>query len=138
VLRGNVVFFDYLRQFVVDIHVLRIFNTYGYRLHPRDGRVVSNFIVQALFNGPITHYEDGKKSRSFCYVDDLVDGLVKMMGKSTEIGPINMGNPVEFTKSELSDTDLRLTGAESRIKYHPLPQGDPIRRQPDICKARKH
>lgn len=134
---AETLFFDYHRQFDVDIRVVRIFNTYGPRMHPRDGRVVSNFIVQALFDEPITLYGDGMQSRSFCYVDDLVDGLVSMMGQTTEIGPLNMGNPVEFTIRELAEMVLRLTDSKSRIDYLPLPQDDPVRRQPDISKARK-
>lgn len=134
---AETLFFDYHRQFSVDIRVVRIFNTYGPRMHPRDGRVVSNFIVQALFDEPITLYGDGMQSRSFCYVDDLVDGLVNMMGQTTEIGPLNMGNPVEFSIRELAEIVLRLTGSKSRIDYLPLPQDDPVRRQPDISKTRK-
>jgi UDP-glucuronate decarboxylase len=132
---AETLFFDYHRQFNVDIRVVRIFNTYGPRMHPRDGRVISNFIVQALFDEPITLYGDGSQSRSFCYVDDLVDGLVRMMDQDSEIGPVNMGNPVEFTIRELAEMVLRLTDSNSHIEYRPLPQDDPVRRQPDISKV---
>ncbi len=132
---AETLFFDYHRQFNVDIRVVRIFNTYGPRMHPSDGRVISNFIVQALFDEPITLYGDGSQSRSFCYVDDLVDGLVRMMDQNSEIGPVNMGNPVEFTIRELAEMVLRLTDSKSRIEYRPLPQDDPVRRQPDISKV---
>ncbi|MDO8176895.1 MAG: SDR family oxidoreductase [Undibacterium sp.] len=134
---AETLFFDYHRQFGVDIRVVRIFNTYGPRMHPRDGRVVSNFIVQALFNEPITLYGSGNQSRSFCYVDDLVEGLVRMMKQDAETGPFNMGNPVEFTIRELAEMVLRLTDSKSQIEYRPLPQDDPVRRQPDISKARE-
>ncbi len=134
---AETLFFDYHRQFGVDIRVVRIFNTYGPRMHPRDGRVVSNFIVQALFNEPITLYGRGNQSRSFCYVDDLVEGLVRMMKQDAETGPFNMGNPVEFTIRELAEMVLRLTDSKSQIEYRPLPQDDPVRRQPDISKARE-
>jgi UDP-glucuronate decarboxylase len=133
---AETLFFDYHRQYDVDIRVVRIFNTYGPRMHPRDGRVVSNFIVQALFNEPITLYGNGDQSRSFCYVDDLVEGLIRMMDQQTEIGPFNLGNPVEFTIRELAEMVLRLTNSKSRLEYRPLPQDDPVRRQPDISKAR--
>ncbi len=132
---AETLFFDYHRQHGVDIRVVRIFNTYGPRMHPRDGRVVSNFIIQALSGEPITLYGDGNQSRSFCYVDDLVEGLLRMMSQGTEIGPINMGNPTEFTIRELAETVLRLTGSKSRIEFRPLPQDDPVRRRPDITKA---
>jgi UDP-glucuronate decarboxylase len=134
---AETLFFDYHRQHDVDIRVVRIFNTYGPRMHPRDGRVVSNFIVQALAGEPLTLYGDGNQSRSFCYVDDLVEGLMRMMNQGTETGPINMGNPTEFTVRELADIVLRLTGSKSRIEHRPLPQDDPVRRQPDITKARQ-
>ena len=134
---AETLFFDYHRQHGLDIRVVRIFNTYGPRMHPRDGRVVSNFIIQALSGEPITLYGDGNQSRSFCYVDDLVEGLLRMMNQDTEIGPVNMGNPSEFTIRELAETVLRLTGSKSRIEYRPLPQDDPVRRQPDITKARQ-
>jgi UDP-glucuronate decarboxylase len=134
---AETLFFDYHRQFNLDIRVVRIFNTYGPRMHPRDGRVVSNFIVQALNGEPITLYGDGSQTRSFCYVDDLVDGLLGMMNQDKEIGPLNMGNPVEFTIRELAELILRLTGSNSRIEFRPLPQDDPTQRQPDIRLARK-
>jgi len=134
---AETLFFDYHRQNGVDIRVVRIFNTYGPRMHPRDGRVVSNFIVQALTGEPITLYGDGGQSRSFCYVDDLVDGLVGMMDQDREVGPVNLGNPVEFTIRQLAETVLRLTDSKSRIEFHPLPQDDPTQRQPDITKARQ-
>ncbi|PIQ13096.1 MAG: NAD-dependent dehydratase [Hydrogenophilales bacterium CG_4_9_14_3_um_filter_59_35] len=134
---AETLFFDYHRQNGVDIRVVRIFNTYGPRMHPRDGRVVSNFIVQALTGEPITLYGDGGQSRSFCYVDDLVDGLVGMMNQDREVGPVNLGNPVEFTIRQLAETVLRLTDSKSRIEFHPLPQDDPTQRQPDITKARQ-
>lgn len=134
---AETLFFDYHRQHQVDIRVVRIFNTYGPRMHPRDGRVVSNFIVQALLGEPITLYGDGNQSRSFCYVDDLVDGLIRMMDQDSEIGPLNMGNPCEFTIRELAEMVLRLTDSKSRIEYRPLPQDDPVRRRPDITKAKR-
>ena len=129
--------FDYHRQNGVDIRVVRIFNTYGPRMHPRDGRVVSNFIVQALAGEPITLYGDGSQTRSFCYVDDLVDGLLAMMKQDQEIGPLNLGNPTEFTIRELAEMVLRLTGSKSGIVFRPLPEDDPLQRQPDITLARK-
>ncbi len=128
--------FDYHRQHGVDIRVVRIFNTYGPRMHPRDGRVVSNFIVQALSGEPLTLYGDGSQTRSFCYVDDLVEGLLRMMEQDQAIGPVNLGNPVEFTIRELAETVLRLTGSKSRLECRPLPQDDPVQRQPDIALAR--
>lgn len=134
---AETLFFDYHRQHKVDIRVVRIFNTYGPRMHPRDGRVVSNFIVQALAGEPITLYGDGSQSRSFCYVDDLVEGLLRMMNHDTEIGPMNMGNPVEFTIRELAELVLRFTGSKSRIEFRPLPSDDPRQRQPDISRAKK-
>jgi UDP-glucuronate decarboxylase len=134
---AETLFFDYHRQFKLDIRVVRIFNTYGPRMHPRDGRVVSNFIVQALSGEPITLYGDGNQTRSFCYVDDLVDGMIRMMNQEQEIGPINLGNPVEFSITELAELVLRLTGSISKIEFRPLPQDDPTQRQPDIRLARK-
>ncbi|MFA7240652.1 MAG: UDP-glucuronic acid decarboxylase family protein [Sulfuricellaceae bacterium] len=134
---AETLFFDYHRQHKVDIRVVRIFNTYGPRMHPKDGRVVSNFIVQALAGEPLTLYGDGNQSRSFCYVDDLVEGLLRMMNHNTEIGPINMGNPAEFTIRELAELVLRFTGSKSRIEYRPLPSDDPRQRQPDISRAKK-
>ncbi|HQC80634.1 MAG TPA: SDR family oxidoreductase [Accumulibacter sp.] len=135
---AETLFFDYHRQFGVDIRVVRIFNTYGPRMHPRDGRVVSNFIVQALRGEPITLYGDGGQTRSFCYVDDLVDGLLAMMKQTAVVGPLNLGNPGEFTIRELAETVLRLTGSKSELVFLPLPPDDPVRRQPDIALARKH
>lgn len=134
---AETLFFDYHRQSGVDIRVVRIFNTYGPRMHPRDGRVVSNFIVQALTGEPITLYGNGNQTRSFCYVDDLVDGLLAMMAQDGETGPINLGNPVEFSIHELATTVLRLTDSKSELVFRPLPTDDPIRRQPDIAKAKK-
>lgn len=133
---AETLFFDYHRQDAVDIRVVRIFNTYGPRMHPNDGRVVSNFIVQALRGEPITLYGDGLQTRSFCYVDDLIDGMVKMMNQDHEIGPINIGNPGEFTMLELAEMVLRLTESKSTLTFMPLPQDDPMQRQPDITKAR--
>ena len=134
---AETLFFDYHRQNGVDIRVARIFNTYGPRMHPRDGRVVSNFIVQALSGEPITLYGDGNQTRSFCYVDDMVDGLLAMMNQGVEIGPLNLGNPTEFTIRHLAEMVLRLTGSKSKIVFHPLPQDDPVQRQPDITKAKQ-
>lgn len=133
---AETLFFDYHRQSAVDIRVVRIFNTYGPRMHPNDGRVVSNFIVQALRGEPITLYGDGQQTRSFCYVDDLIEGMVRMMNQTQEIGPMNLGNPAEFTIRELAELVLRLTESKSELVFHPLPADDPVRRQPDIAKAR--
>lgn len=128
--------FDYHRQWGVPIKVARIFNTYGPRMHPNDGRVVSNFIVQALRNEPLTLYGDGSQTRSFCYVDDLIDGLLKMMGTAPEVtGPINLGNPTECTVRELAEKIIQLTESKSTISYKPLPADDPVQRQPDISQA---
>lgn len=130
--------FDYHRQNAVAIKVVRIFNTYGPRMHPNDGRVVSNFIVQALRNDPITIYGDGKQTRSFCYVDDLVEGLVRMMDTGDDcVGPLNLGNPVECSVLELAQTIIRLTGSSSAIVFKELLQDDPLQRRPDISRARK-
>ena len=134
---AETLFFDYHRQSGVDIRVLRIFNTYGPRMHPRDGRVVSNFIVQALSGEDITLYGDGSQTRSFCYVDDLVDGMLAMMRQQDEIGPVNLGNPAEFTIRQLAEMVLRLTGSNSRLVFRPLPPDDPVQRQPEIGTARK-
>ncbi|HRF58021.1 MAG TPA: SDR family oxidoreductase, partial [Campylobacterales bacterium] len=134
---AETLFFDYHRQSKVDIRVVRIFNTYGPRMHPNDGRVVSNFIVQALQNKPITIYGDGSQTRSFCYVDDLIDGLVRMMRQEAHVGPVNLGNPSEFTMLELANTILRLTDSKSKIEFLALPQDDPTQRQPDITLAKK-
>lgn len=134
---AETLFFDYHRQTGVDIRVIRIFNTYGPRMHPNDGRVVSNFIVQALRGKPITLYGDGSQSRSFCYVSDLIEAMVRMMEQTDDVGPINVGNPNEFTVRELAETILRLTGSRSQLEFMPLPPDDPIMRQPDITRARK-
>ena len=135
---AETLFFDYWRQHRLRIKVARIFNTYGPRMHPHDGRVVSNFIIQALLGREITIYGDGSQTRSFCYVDDLVDGLIRLMHSADEvIGPINIGNPVEFSMLQLAQEVLNLTGSKSRIAHRPLPQDDPKQRQPDISKAQK-
>jgi UDP-glucuronate decarboxylase len=134
---AETLFFDYHRQHRLQIKVARIFNTYGPRMHPNDGRVVSNFIVQALRNKPLTVYGDGSQSRSFCYVDDLVAGLIRLMKSGDEIiGPVNLGNPVEFTMRELADKVVAITGSRSKIEFRPLPQDDPRQRQPNITRAR--
>jgi len=127
--------FDYHRQNDVDIRVVRIFNTYGPRMLENDGRVVSNFVVSALRGEDITVYGEGSQTRSFCYVDDLVSGLVAMMAQDSEVGPVNLGNPEEFTILRLAELVLELTGSSSRIVYRELPQDDPTRRRPDISKA---
>ncbi len=135
---AETLFFDYHRQHDINIKVARIFNTYGPRMHPNDGRVVSNFIVQALKNEPITLYGDGEQTRSFCYVDDLIDGFVKFMATPNEfLGPINLGNPVEFRMRELAEMVLKLTNSHSTICLKPLPSDDPKQRQPDISLARE-
>src|SRR5262245_40176691 len=135
---AETLFFDYLRQHKLRIKVARIFNTYGPRMHPNDGRVVSNFIIQALLGRDITIYGDGSQTRSFCYVDDLVDGLVRLMNSPDQVtGPINLGNPVEFSMLQLADQVLELTGSRSRIVHRPLPQDDPRQRQPNISKAQE-
>jgi len=135
---AETLFFDYYRQHRLPIKVARIFNTYGPRMHPNDGRVVSNFIVQALMNKDITVYGDGSQTRSFCYVDDLVDGLIRLMESDRDIvGPINLGNPSEFTIRQLAETVIDLTGSRSKIIHRPLPQDDPKQRQPDISKAQE-
>jgi len=134
---AETLFFDYHRQHRVAIKVARIFNTYGPRMHPNDGRVVSNFIVQALKNQPITLYGDGNQTRSFCFVNDLVEALVKLMGTEDEFtGPVNVGNPNEFTIAQLADHIIRLTGSKSLIVHKPLPSDDPAQRQPDISLAK--
>ena len=134
---AETLFFDYYRQHQLDIRVARIFNTYGPRMAAEDGRVVSNFIVQALRGEPITIYGDGSQTRSFCYVDDLVNGLVALMNNEAgEPGPVNLGNPGEFTMMELAETILELTGSASVIEYRELPEDDPRQRQPDISKAK--
>ena len=133
---AETLFFDYHRQHEMPVKVARIFNTYGPRMHPNDGRVVSNFIVQALQNRDITVYGDGSHTRSFCYVDDLVDGLMRLMGSPDEVtGPVNLGNPGEFTIRELAEEVIELTGSSSRIIHLPLPVDDPQQRRPDISKA---
>jgi UDP-glucuronate decarboxylase len=135
---AETLFFDYHRQHGLDIRVARIFNTYGPRMAADDGRVVSNFIVQALRGEPLTIYGDGSQTRSFCYVDDLVSGLIALMeNTSGEVGPMNLGNPGEFTMLELANKVLEHTGSHSPIEYLPLPQDDPKQRQPDISKAKK-
>lgn len=134
---AETLFFDYHRQHQVDIKVMRIFNTYGPRMHPNDGRVVSNFIVQALKGEPISVFGEGTQTRSFCYVDDLIDGMMRLMNSPEGItGPINIGNPVEFTMLELAETVLRLTASKSKLTFKPLPSDDPKQRQPNITKAR--
>ncbi|MFI5071844.1 MAG: UDP-glucuronic acid decarboxylase family protein [Terriglobales bacterium] len=135
---AETLFFDYWRQHKLRIKVARIFNTYGPRMHPNDGRVVSNFIIQALLGQDITIYGDGSQTRSFCYVDDLIDGLVRLMASADlVIGPINIGNPVEFSMRQLATTILDLTGSQSKIVHRPLPEDDPRQRQPDITKAQQ-
>ena len=135
---AETLFFDYWRQHRVRIKVVRIFNTYGPRMHPNDGRVVSNFVVQALRGDPITIYGDGSQTRAFCYVDDLVDGLIRMMGARDEvIGPINLGNPAEFTMRGLADLVIELTGSASKIECRPLPADDPRQRKPHIGEAER-
>ncbi|MBI4754972.1 MAG: SDR family oxidoreductase [Betaproteobacteria bacterium] len=135
---AETLFFDYRRQHALDIKVVRIFNTYGPRMALADGRVVSNFIVQALRGEPITLYGDGAQTRSFCFVSDLIDGLVRMMGCGDGFaGPVNLGNPGEFAVRELAEMVLRLTGSRSPLVFLPLPQDDPCRRQPDISLARR-
>lgn len=128
---------DYHREHNVDIRIIRIFNTYGPRMHPQDGRVVSNFIVQALANKPITIYGTGNQTRSFCYVDDLVSGMIAMMDQDDSIGPVNLGNPHEFSMKQLAEQILRLTKSSSELVYNPLPQDDPKQRQPDVTLAKK-
>jgi UDP-glucuronate decarboxylase len=128
--------FDYYRQHGLEIKVARIFNTYGPNMHPNDGRVISNFIVQALKGQEITIYGDGSQTRSFCYVDDLIDGVVRLMSSPREfVGPVNLGNPGEYTIRELAESVLRLTGSRSKLTFKPLPSDDPVRRCPDITLA---
>jgi UDP-glucuronate decarboxylase len=135
---AETLFFDYHRQHHVDIKVARIFNTYGPRMHPNDGRVVSNFIVQALKGDAITLYGDGSQTRSFCYVDDLIDGILALMSSDAAVtGPINVGNPGEFTIMDLAKKVIELTGSRSEIVFRPLPADDPVQRQPDIGYARR-
>ena len=136
---AETLFFDYHRQNNVDIKVVRIFNTYGPRMHPDDGRVVSNFIVQALNGETITIYGDGTQTRSFCYVDDLIDGMIRMMNSPKGFtGPVNLGNPSEYRIKDLAEMILRLTGSNATIAYQPLPKDDPQRRQPDISLAKEN
>jgi len=141
---AETLFFDYHRQHKLDIRVARIFNTYGPRMHPNDGRVVSNFIVQALKGEDITIYGEGQQSRSFCYVDDLVEGFLRFMelpgraGEPGYAGPINLGNPNEFTIRQLAEQVIQLTGSKSKMVFRPLPADDPLQRQPDISRAREH
>ena len=133
---AETLFFDYWRQHKLDIKVVRIFNTYGPRMHPNDGRVVSNFIVQALKGEPITIYGDGKQTRSFCYVDDLIEAMIRMMhSRQGFTGPVNVGNPGEFTMLELAEQVLKLSASKSRLEFKPLPSDDPRQRQPDIALA---
>ena len=134
---AETLFFDYRRQFGMPIKVVRIFNTYGPRMQPDDGRVVSNFIVQALHGEPITIYGDGSQTRSFCYVDDLIDGMLRLMDTPADVcGPVNIGNPDEFTMLELAQIILSLTGSPSPLTFKPLPGDDPHQRKPDITQAR--
>ncbi|MHB8405665.1 MAG: UDP-glucuronic acid decarboxylase family protein [Gammaproteobacteria bacterium] len=135
---AETLFFDYQRQYQLPIKVARIFNTYGPYMHPNDGRVVSNFVVQALKGGPIMIYGDGCQTRSFCFVDDLVDGLIRLMNSPPDVtGPINLGNPDEFTIRDLAEMVITLTGSRSQVEYLPLPKDDPRQRKPDISKARR-
>jgi len=134
---AETLFFDYHRQHKLEIKVMRIFNTYGPKMHPQDGRVVSNFIVQALKGEDITIYGDGKQTRSFCFVDDLIDGMIKLMDTPPDFtGPVNIGNPTEFTMIELAGLVLKLTGSNSKLVFMPLPQDDPKQRMPDITLAK--
>lgn len=135
---AETLFFDYWRQYRLRVKVARIFNTYGPRMHPNDGRVVSNFIVQALRGDPITLFGDGSQTRSFCYVADLIDGIVRLMGSPDDFtGPVNLGNPVEMTVAALARKIVDLTGSSSTIEFRPLPEDDPRQRQPDITLARE-
>ena len=134
---AETLFFDYHRENKVDIRVVRIFNTYGPRMHPNDGRVVSNFIMQALRGENITMYGDGSQTRSFCYVDDLIEGFVRFMAQTGTVGPLNLGNPGEFTMLELAEQVLKLTKSKSKIIHKPLPADDPRQRRPDITLAKR-
>ncbi|HZL59222.1 MAG TPA: NAD-dependent epimerase/dehydratase family protein, partial [Stellaceae bacterium] len=135
---AETLFFDYLRQHKLRIKVARIFNTYGPRMHPNDGRVVSNFIVQALKGESITVYGEGNQIRAFCYVDDLIDGFVRLMNTPDSItGPINLGNPVETTVRELAEKIIAMTGSRSKLEFRPLPVDDPVQRCPDITRAKE-
>ena len=136
---AETLFFDYYRQHKLRIKVARIFNTYGPRMHPNDGRVVSNFIVQALKGEPISIFGDGAQTRSFCYVDDLIEGFIRLMATDDEVtGPINLGNPGEFTIRQLAELVIAETGSKSKLVFKPLPQDDPLQRQPNITLAQKH
>ena len=135
---AETLFFDYHRENKVDIRVVRIFNTYGPRMHPDDGRVVSNFIVQALKNEPITIHGDGSQTRSFCYVDDLIEGFVRLMNQDEVLGPVNMGNPGESTVLELAKLVIKLTGSSSELVHEPFREDDPMQRKPDITQAQAH
>lgn len=134
---AETLFFDYYREHNLKIKVARIFNTYGPNMHPNDGRVVSNFIIQALKNEDITIYGDGSQSRSFCYVDELIDGFIRLMASDDFTGPVNLGNPVEFTIKELAEKIIEMTNSKSKLSLNPLPQDDPKQRQPDITLAKK-
>ena len=135
---AETLFFDYHRQHGLEIKVVRIFNTYGPRMHPKDGRVVSNFIMQALAGDDITIYGDGSQTRSFCYVDDLIEGFLRLMASEKHVtGPVNLGNPGEFTMIELAELVIRTTGSKSKLKHLPLPADDPKQRRPDITRARE-
>ena len=135
---AETLFFDYHRENKVDIRVVRIFNTYGPRMHPNDGRVVSNFIVQALKGQDLTIYGDGSQTRSFCYVDDLIEGFVRLMNQTETVGPVNIGNPGEFTMLELAEQVLKLTKSKSKLVHKPLPADDPKQRRPDITLAKRY
>lgn len=135
---AETLFFDYHRQNCVDIRIVRIFNTYGPRMNPDDGRVVSNFIVQALRGEQITIYGDGTQTRSFCYVDDLIEGFLRLMNQDEVTGPINIGNPGEFTMLELAEKVIQKVGGKTKLTFHPLPGDDPKQRQPDITLAKTH
>ncbi len=134
---AETLFFDYHREHKVDVRVIRIFNTYGPRMHPNDGRVVSNFVVQALKGEDITIYGEGTQTRSFCFVDDLIEGFVRFMAQKETIGPMNLGNPGEFTMLELAQLTLKLVGGKSKIVHRPLPADDPKQRKPDITLAKR-
>lgn len=134
---AETLFFDYYREHNLKIKVARIFNTYGPNMHPSDGRVVSNFIIQALKGEDITIYGDGSQSRSFCYVDELIDGFIRLMASDDFTGPVNLGNPVEFTIKELAEKVIEMTNSKSKLTLNPLPQDDPKQRQPDITLAKK-
>ena len=136
---AETLFMDYRRQHGMPVKIARIFNTYGPRMHPNDGRVVSNFIMQALANEPITIYGDGRQTRSFCYVDDLIDGLDRLMRSPNNFcGPVNLGNPVECTMLDLAQEIIALTGSRASIEFMPIPSDDPLRRQPDIALAKNY